>query len=134
MPSIVQNPLIRPSDVAARELDAAAAAKDFAKHFTGMDQAVAAKLWGGSAVVLKNGDYAVVPVDDPVSTEGGAVQVVVREKGTFAGRKLLRSAAWFKANVDAVHLGALSVEGEGDGARAVFPAGVEPSTARCASW
>ena len=60
MPSIPQNPLIRVAEVAARELDAAAAAKDFAKHFSGREREAAAKLWGGSAVLLKNGEYAVV--------------------------------------------------------------------------
>ena len=128
MPSIPQNPLIRVAEVAARELDAAAAARDFAKHFSGMAREAAAKLWGGSALLLKNGEYVVVPVEEPVSTEGGAVQVVVRESGTFAGRRLLRGAAWFKENVVAVWLGALSVEGEGDGAQAVISAGFDGET------
>ena len=74
MPAIeTENPLLRAAEAAARELEAAAAAKDFGRKFTGMTQAEAVQRWAGSAIILKNGEYAVVPIVDPVSTEGGAL-------------------------------------------------------------
>ena len=67
--------------------------------------------WGASAVVLKNGEIAVVeeaaksPVD--IAT-GGKVFVKLYEGGSLGhGRK--RDLEWFIENVDKVYLGALQL-------------------------
>ena len=128
MPSTVLNPMISPADAAARELDAASAAGDFGKLFRDMGQSAAEEIWGGSAVIFRSGVIGVVPKVDPVSVADGVVRVAVREQGTFAGRPIRYGEAWFKDKVTAVYLGALSIDGEGDGSQAVHPAGVDGST------
>ena len=71
------------------------------------------KRWAASAVRLKNGEWCVVPVKEPVVLRGGA-QVRLADSGTLGGRVMLRDAAWLKDNVDKVYLGALKLpDGEG---------------------
>ena len=67
--------------------------------------------WGASAVLLKNGEIAVVEeaAKSPVDiASGGAVFVKLYEGGSL-GRGRKRDLEWFIENVDKVYLGALQL-------------------------
>lgn len=80
------------------------------------DKDMMERRWAASAVLLKNGEVAIVPAKDPVqhSDEDGWT-IKVYSDGTFGPRTYWRNSDWVAENVADVYLGILTLP-EGSGA------------------
>ena len=78
-----------------------------------------AKAWACSAVLMKNGEWNLVPSHDYAKVVSGSLQIKAFGGGTLTGRGHWHDSGWLEAEVDKVWLGALQLPG-GSGAAAAF--------------
>ena len=116
----ISNPLISAAKFLKRTAEAHPSSYAFADLLDTADtNSTLAKAWACSAVLLKNGDWNVVPSNDYAKVVSGSLQVKVFGGGTLSGRNNWRGSGWLETEVDKVWLGALLLPG-GSGAAAVF--------------
>ena len=116
----ITNPLISAATFLLREAETFASPYEFSKLLdAAAPDSGLARAWACSAVLLKNGEWKLVPSHDYVRVVGGSLQLKVFGGGTLAGRGYWHSSEWLETEVDKVWLGALVLPG-GEGVAATF--------------
>ena len=130
----ITNPLISAATFLLREAETFSSPYEFSKLLdAAAPDSGLAKAWACSAVLLKNGEWKLVPSHDYVRVVGGSLQLKVFGGGTLAGRGYWHSSEWLETEVDKVWLGALVLPG-GEGVAATFESATRHPAGGRSKW
>ena len=96
----ITNPLISAATFLLREAETFVSPYEFSKLLdAAAPDSGLARAWACSAVLLKNGEWKLVPSHDYVRVVGGSLQLKVFGGGTLAGRGYWHSSEWLETEV-----------------------------------
>ena len=108
MAFVYQNPLLRAAQTINKLASTTSYVVDVHELLRGdaADKDMMERRWAASAVLLKNGEVAIVPAKDPVQhSEEDGWTIKVYSDGKFGPRTYWRNSDWVAENVADVYLG-----------------------------